>query len=100
MFADYPSMQQWYEKIVLELPLDKKTQNKDFSWLYGKWMNNTPETTAENTLQHFDDSVKKTENKMDVKTTLNARAVEEITSLTIDKKQQEDYVLLHNFEKN
>lgn len=99
MFADYPSMQQWYEKIVAELPLDKKTQNKDFSWLYGKWMNNTPETTAENTLQHFDDSVKKTENKMDVKTTLNARAVEEITSLTIDKKQQEDYVLLHNFEK-
>ena len=30
---------------------------------------------------------------------MQAKAVEEIASLTIDKKQQEDYVLMHSFEK-
>ena len=35
----------------------------------------------------------------EINTVLKANAVEEVTSLQIDKKAQEDYVLTHNFEK-
>jgi len=99
IFADYPSLQQAYEEMLLQLPFDKKTKIRDLSWLYGKWMKNTPDNQTDEVLQHFDESVQKKENKIEAKTTLHTKAVEEIESLAIDKKQQEDYVLLHNFEK-
>lgn len=99
MFSDYPSLQQWHEDMLHQLPVDKKTQTIDYSWLYGKWMKNSPENETDDILQNFDETVQKKENKIEAKTTLNAKAVEEIESLAIDKKQQEDYVLLHNFEK-
>lgn len=98
LFGEYPALQDWYEEFVVQLPADKKTQEKDFTWLYGKWMRNSDEKKAEGKLQHFD-NYKKPKNDIDASTTLQARAVEEIESLTIDKKQQEDYVLMHSFEK-
>jgi nitric oxide reductase NorD protein len=70
----------------------------DFSWLYGKWMQNELEQNTETTLENFSDKVKKApENQPS--TTLKATAVEEVKTVELDKKQQEDYVLLHNFEK-
>lgn len=99
MFQDYPSMQEFYFDAVPKLPVNKKDQSIDYSWLYGKWMKNTPEIEAENVLQNFDSNTKKIKNNVVAETTLHAKAVEEIESLTIDKKQQEDYVLMHSFEK-
>src|SRR5690554_4476625 len=99
MFADYPVLQQWYDRTITRLPVYKKNQARDYSWIYGKWMKNTPENERKDALQNFDDTTKNVENKIEAKTTLYAKAVEEIESLTIDKKQQEDYVLMHSFEK-
>lgn len=70
----------------------------DFSWLYGKWMQNTIEKNSSTVLENFSDKTKKA-NQNQALTTLKAKAVEEVITVEVDKKQQEDYVLLHNFEK-
>ncbi|AOZ99874.1 nitric oxide reductase activation protein NorD [Flavobacterium commune] len=70
----------------------------DFSWLYGKWMQNEVDQNPETVLENFSDKTKKgIENQPT--TTLKATAVEEVKTVELDKKQQEDYVMLHNFEK-
>lgn len=74
------------------------TKPPDFSWLYGKWMKNEAIIDNENELHNFTDATKKNSTSKPL-TTLNAKAVEEVNTLEIDKKQQEDYVLLHSFEK-
>ncbi len=99
MFAEYPSLQEWYSAAIPQLPVNKKEQTPDYSWLYGKWMKNTPGAVNIDNLKNFDDAAPALQNKIEAKTTLQAKAVEEIASLTIDKKQQEDYVLMHSFEK-
>ena len=54
MFENYPSMQEFYYDAVSKLPINKKDQSIDYSWLYGKWMKNTPEIEDQNVLQNFD----------------------------------------------
>lgn len=80
--------------------IQKSTAKKepDFSWLFGKWMKNEPEIDSDNVLQNFSDKTKKP-NEIQPLTTLKAKAVEEVITVELDKKQQEDYVMLHNFEK-
>ncbi|MCC6181321.1 MAG: VWA domain-containing protein [Bacteroidia bacterium] len=69
----------------------------DYSWLYGKWMiNDGHEASA--LLNQFSNKIK-TKNELKPKTILKANAVEDIKSVEVDKKQQEDFVLLHSFEK-
>ena len=99
LFQEYPSLEEWYYEAVPKLPLEKNKETADFSWLYGKWMKNSPEVDASDVLQNFDDVATKIQNSVVAETTLHANAVEEIQSLAIDKKQQEDYVLMHSFEK-
>ncbi len=70
----------------------------DFSWLYGKWMQNAKELEADWTLENFSDKTKNAQENKPL-TTLKSNAVEEVITVELDKKQQEDYVLLHNFEK-
>jgi len=70
----------------------------DFSWLYGKWMQNEIEQNTDNELQNFTDETKGAKENQPT-TTLKSTAVEEVKTVELDKKQQEDYVLLHNFEK-
>jgi len=80
--------------------IEQATEKKaaDFSWLYGKWMKNEVEQNPEKLLENFSDTTKKgIENQPT--TTLKATAVEEVVTVELDKKQQEDYVMLHNFEK-
>lgn len=70
----------------------------DFSWLYGRWMTNEPIISEDKTLTNFSEKVKAAEKNL-AKTVLKAKPVEEVISIEIDKKQQEDYVMTHNFEK-
>ena len=70
----------------------------DYSFLYGKWMRNNPEIVPENKLKNFNEKAKKAISD-EIETILKANAVEEVISLQIDQKQQEDYVLTHDFEK-
>jgi nitric oxide reductase NorD protein len=75
----------------------KINKQPDLSWIYGKWMYSDPSDETED-LQNFDDNSKMGK-EVNPTTTLYTKAVEEVKNLTVDKKQQEDYVLLHNFEK-
>ena len=70
----------------------------DYSWLYGKWMINDPDSESEKKLKNFNDQIKTARPDLP-QTTVRSKAVEEIKSVEVDKKQQEDYVLTHNFEK-
>lgn len=49
-------------------------------------------------LNIFSDKIKKAQEEQDL-TVLKANAVENIITIEVDKKQQEDYVMTHNFEK-
>ena len=70
----------------------------DYSFLYGKWMLNTKEINSDNKLKNFNDKAKKAIAE-EITTILKANPVEEVITLEVDKKQQEDYVLTHDFEK-
>ena len=99
LFQKYPNSKVIYQN--LKSHFEAKTTPKiatDYSWIYGKLMQNDGEETTETILENFSDLVKKS-NSEQITTTLQAKAVEEIITIEVDKKQQEDYVLLHSFEK-
>ncbi|HSJ67178.1 MAG TPA: VWA domain-containing protein, partial [Anditalea sp.] len=99
LYEDFPIARHLHDKIKEHF--DLLTTPKcpaDYSWIYGKWMYSEPPKAEDNLLNQFTEKVK-SNNDPQPTTTLQARAVEEVKSLEIDKKQQEDYVLLHNFEK-
>jgi nitric oxide reductase NorD protein len=99
LFEEFPTIHEWYDFFLVNLPKQKGTNDFDTSWLYGKWMRNEVVIANAEKLQNIDKNGNKVTSKEDIKTLLHAKAVEEIESLTIDKKQQEDYVLMHSFEK-
>ena len=81
--------------------IDSNTSDKkspDYTWLYGKWMKNDVEEISDKKLKNFSEIIKKANEKQPT-TILKAKAVESIVSVEVDKKQQEDYVMTHNFEK-
>ena len=99
LFKEYPITQEWHQTFIETFTIIKKGKVPiDTTWLYGKWMLNTKEELKDKKLENFSDQTKKAlEDK--ILTTLKARAIEEVISIEVDKKQQEDYVLTHNFEK-
>lgn len=99
IFREYPVTKKIHETITACFQ-QKATEKSpaDFSWLYGKWMKNEPEVKTDNQLHNFSDKVKNAAEKQP-KTVIKATAVEEVITLEVDKKQQEDYVMTHNFEK-
>ena len=99
LFKEFAIDEQFYNDAKQHF-IQKATEKKapDFSWLYGKWMQNELEQNTETILEDFSDKVKKP-NENQPLTTLKSTAVEEVKTVELDKKQQEDYVLLHNFEK-
>jgi nitric oxide reductase NorD protein len=92
---ELPSVINIYDSIVAQL--SQNEEGVDYSWIYGKWMYQPP-ISMKDKLQHINDRAKK-QTSLTPTTMLKAKAVEAIKTLQIDKKQQEDYVLLHNFEK-
>ncbi len=80
--------------------LTKVTDKKplDTTFLYGKWMRSAAETNSDNKLKNFNEKAKKAIAE-EITTILKANPVEDVITLEIDKKQQEDYVMTHDFEK-
>ena len=70
----------------------------DMTWFYGKWMKNSSADRINNPLGTGNDQTR-LKNNLDPSTTIKAKGVEEIKSLQIDAKKQEDDVLNHSFEK-
>jgi nitric oxide reductase NorD protein len=99
VFKEFSLDRQFFENAKQYFIL-KATAKKelDFSWLFGKWMRNEVVIESDEVLKNFSDKAKKA-NEIQPLTTLKAKAVEEVITAELDKKQQEDYVMLHNFEK-
>jgi nitric oxide reductase NorD protein len=98
LFQQYPMANDVYQLLIRDFDkqeMDVATQQK---WLFGKWMTNSEQVRDEGKLNNVNlDFFNK---PLDDKATImKARAVEEIKSIEVDKKAQEDYVLTHNFEK-
>ncbi len=99
LFQKYPNAEEIYEELKTHFEINATPKKPaDYSWIYGKLMQNDKEENTETILENFSDLVKKS-NAEQIITTLQAKAVEEIITVEVDKKQQEDYVLLHSFEK-
>lgn len=99
LFEQFPVTRNYHEKFI-QFYIEKAKEELlvDNTFIYGKWMRNSPETPSEKTLENFTDKVKNA-NEDQPKTTLKSKAVEEIISVQVDQKQQEDAVLQHQFEK-
>jgi nitric oxide reductase NorD protein len=99
MFQQFPITKQIHLELVSHyFKIATEKTPEDLSFIYGKWMQNNPEILKKSVLNNISEQVKKAIDN-EINTILKANAVEEISTLEIDKKQQEDYVLLHNFEK-
>ncbi|MDP3312999.1 nitric oxide reductase activation protein NorD [Lutibacter sp.] len=99
LFEQFPITEKYYTNFKTFYSSKVKDESlADFSFIYGKWMRNNPEEDLENSLNNFTDKVKKADEEKP-KTILKSKAVEEIISVQIDVKQQEDAVLQHQFEK-
>lgn len=96
---EYPIGIELHELFLKQFRENTKDNNAiDTTWLYGKWMRNDLKNEYNQPLNNFSENIKKAK-EQEVKTILKAKAVEEIISVEIDKKAQEDYVMTHNFEK-
>ena len=100
LFDEYPSM----EKVLNEMKthydnLARETNTPvDYTALFGKWMYNNPEDKNDTVLKNFDDRAKTAAQK--VETILKAvNPVEEVNTVQVDKKQQEDQVVHNYYEK-
>ncbi len=99
VFEQFPISKKTHDTLISHFT-GKSTKKKpaDYSFVYGKWMRNDAETSKKAVLKNISELAKKAiQNEID--TILKANAVEELNSLQIDKKAQEDYVMTHNFEK-
>jgi nitric oxide reductase NorD protein len=99
LFEQFPITKEYHEKIKLFYDgiSDEKVPS-DYSFIYGKWMRNSPKDDSGKHLQNFTDQVKKADEDKP-KTIIKSNAVEEIISVQVDQKQLEDAVLQHQFEK-
>jgi nitric oxide reductase NorD protein len=99
LFEQFPISKQIHQELITfyEAKATEKTPT-DYSFIYGKWMRNSLENNNDNKLKNFNDKAKKAI-KEEITTILKSNPVEEIISIEVDKKQQEDYVMTHNFEK-
>ncbi len=95
MEEDFPRMGEKHRYFLKMLPKDKDGTPLTY-WLYGKWMKNDKEQTG---TAHVDTSVKTKKQQERIQTIMKAKASEEMKSLQVDKKQQEDMVLHNYYEK-
>jgi nitric oxide reductase NorD protein len=99
LYDEYPvtkELHQVFKEQIISNSSEKNSLN--FTWLYGKWMQNDIEDGEDKKLKNFSDKVKVAVEKQPT-TIIKAKPVESIVSIEVDKKQQEDYVMTHNFEK-
>jgi len=94
MEAVYPESHALYQRLLADLP-----PGTSVNWLYGKWMADAPEEITHDRIAKIPDAPKEKPEVLQPATILTARPVEEMVSLDVDIRQQEDYVLTHNFEK-
>ncbi len=99
LFKQFPLTKEIHHNLIVHFKNKSKDKDQvDYTFIYGKWMRNVAETSSDKQLKNFNNKVKKAIEE-EIKTVLKAKAVEDVISVEIDKRQQEDYVMTHNFEK-
>lgn len=97
LFDQFPNTDTLFKKYLTFFKSLKTSKiPEDFTFIYGKWMRTNLEEDKDD-LNNFSEKVKTASEKP--KTVLKSNAVEEIISVQVDIKQQEDAVLQHQFEK-
>lgn len=89
MFEDFPVTKGIYKKLIDYYSNVDKKKGIDESFIYGKWMNNSQKLSQNNELRHISNKVKEAI-QSEIQSIKKANAVEEVQSLIVDKKQQED----------
>ena len=100
LFNEYPPIKRTFDQLKTHYDNLAAGQDTppDYTFLFGKWMYNSPEDTNNDVLKNFDDRAKKAAQK--VETILKAaNPVEEVKTVQVDKKQQEDQVVHNYYEK-
>ena len=99
LFADFPVMQSFYQKLKKHYQVKAgEKQVPDYTFIYGKWMRNNQEDDTPDKLNNINRKVKKAIEE-EVETILKANAIEEMETVQVDKKQQEDQVVHNYYEK-
>ena len=101
LFEEFPMLEEVHKKLRSKLPKkdeEGKEIEPDSTWLYGRWMKNSPDFDKTKELKNIAKKAQEAqENK--ITTEIKAKQADEIEVLQVDKKAQEDYMLTHNFEK-
>ncbi len=101
LFVEYPGLQEIFQDFLDNYPSKKDAKGnemKDTSWLYGRFMKNTLDYERKKYLENINKQTAPALND-DITTEIEAQSADEIEVLQVDKYQQEQYVMTHNFEK-
>ena len=101
LFQEFAVLEPVYTKLKTTLEEEAVLLNNntapDYTWLYGHWMKNKTQT-AGNDLEHINKLRQFVEDQK-VTTEIKAKAADEVETIQVDKKAQEDFTLQHHFEK-
>ena len=101
LLVEYPLLEEIHQRLLANLPTKDAEGNEvepDLTWLYGRWMRNSPDFVHPDELKNISKKAQQIEDNK-ITTELKAKQADEIEVLQVDKKAQEDYTLTHNFEK-
>ncbi len=100
LFDEYPPIEKAFNEINTHFNnlVHEKNTPVDYSMLFGKWMYNNPEDENDTSLNNFNDRAKKAAQKVEA-ILKAANPVEEVNTVQVDKKQQEDQVVHNYYEK-
>lgn len=101
LFKEFPSLKAIHnalkEAIDTENVTNPKNPAPDYTLLYGHWMKNKPVISGDE-LEHIN-RLKKVIQEIRPTTEIEAKAADEVETIQVDKKSQEDFTLSHHFEK-
>ena len=99
LFDTFPVTQEIYQKLKRHYQAQAtEKQPADYTFIYGKWMKSLPASDPKDVLKNINQKVKKAIDE-EIKTILKAKAVEDMQTMQVDKKQQEDQVVSNYYEK-
>lgn len=107
LFEEYPNTKELHDRLLTKLPFEIHKKNEgpvqDQSWLYGRFMKNSPGYENRKDLENVSDEIFNEdgiEKQSEKPTTeIEAKSADEVKILQVDKKAQGDFMLTHNFEK-